>query len=91
MKEGEEKMYSSLYKKKLTTPEEAVRLIKNDDMLVHGLTMAEPPALLRAIASRIRAGGLERIKVFSVLPMAHACTTLLVPDLVIVLRHTAVL
>ena len=75
-------MCNNLYKKKLTTPEEAVRLIKEGDMLVHGLTMAEPPALLRATASRLRAGDLKRLKVFSVLPLAHACTTLLVPDLV---------
>jgi itaconate CoA-transferase len=82
MKEGGKRMYSNLYNKKLTTPEEAVRLIKDGDMLVHGLTMAEPPALLRATASRIRSGDLKRIKVFSVLPLTHACTTLLVPDLV---------
>lgn len=75
-------MYNDEYKKKLTTPHEAVRAIRDGDMLVHGLSMAEPPALLRAVASRLRAGKLKKLKVFSILPLSHACSTVLAPDLV---------
>jgi itaconate CoA-transferase len=75
-------MFAREYARKLMTPGKAVTLIREGDMLVHGLTMAEPPALLRALAARLRAGDLKRLRVFSVLPLRHACSTLLVPDLV---------
>lgn len=75
-------MYHTEYQKKLTTPESAVKAIGEGDMLVHGLTMAEPPALLRAVAARLRSGGLKRLRTFSVLPLAHASSTVLVPDLI---------
>lgn len=75
-------MYQNQYQKKLSSPDEAVNAIMEGDMLVHGLTMAEPPALLRAVASRLKAGKLKHLKVFSILPLAHACTTVLALDLV---------
>jgi itaconate CoA-transferase len=75
-------MIETEYKNKLTTPEQAITAIRDGDMIVHGLTMAEPPALLRAVASRLRIGDLKRIRLFSVLPLGHVCKTLLVPDLV---------
>lgn len=75
-------MYQNQYHKKLTSPDGAVKAIMEGDMLVHGLTMAEPPALLRAIASRLKAGKLKHLKVFSILPLAHACSTVLALDLV---------
>lgn len=74
-------MYKKEYRAKLTIPEEAAKLIRKGDMLVHGLTMAEPPALLEAVAQRLREGDLEKIKMFSVLPMDSACSTILAPDL----------
>jgi len=75
-------VYRKEYRRKLTNPEEAVKLIRKGDMLVHGLTMAEPPALLRAVAERLREGDLEKIKMFSVLPLDSVCSTILSPDLV---------
>jgi itaconate CoA-transferase len=75
-------VYKREYQGKLTTPEEAVKLIRNGDMLVHGLTMAEPPALLNAVAERLRERDLEKIKMFSVLPLDSVCSTILAPDLV---------
>lgn len=74
-------MYNKEYQKKLTTPDEAVKAIREGDMLVHGLTMAEPPALLKAVASRLREGDLNKIRLFSALPMNPACSTILAPDL----------
>lgn len=75
-------MYQKQYKEKLTSSEEAVKYIKENDMLVHGLTMAEPPALLRSVASRLKTGDLKRLKVFSILPLSHTCSTILASDLI---------
>jgi Acetyl-CoA hydrolase len=55
-------VYKKEFQGKLTTPEEAVKLIKKGDMLVHGLTMAEPPALLSAVAERLREETLKKLK-----------------------------
>jgi itaconate CoA-transferase len=74
-------MYKSAYRKKLVTPEQAVSAIRENDMLVHGLGHAEPPALLRATAARLRAGDLKRLRVFSSLAMKHSCDTILSVDL----------
>jgi itaconate CoA-transferase len=74
-------MSESEYRKKLTTPEEAVAAVRDGDMLVPGAALAEPPALLRAIADRLRSGDLERLRVFSSLPLKHACETVLAVDL----------
>jgi len=74
-------VYKKLYRKKLTTPDEAVKLIREGDMLVHGLTMAEPPAILEAVASRLREGDLKKIRMFSVIPLDSVCSTILAPDL----------
>lgn len=75
-------MYLQEYNQKLTTPDEAVKSIREGEMLVHGLTMAEPPALLEAVASRLRDGDLKKIKLFSLLPMDPVCSTILAPDLI---------
>jgi itaconate CoA-transferase len=74
-------MYATEYKRKLTTPEKAVRQIKNGDTLILGSTISEPPALLTAIANRAREGSLKDIKVYSSLPMEYAAKTVLSPDL----------
>ncbi|MBU0515768.1 MAG: 4-hydroxybutyrate--acetyl-CoA CoA transferase [Proteobacteria bacterium] len=69
------------YRAKLTTPAEAAAAIDHGGTLVHGMTTAEPPALLEAIANRVRSGDLRDLKVFSLLPMDHMARTLLAPDL----------
>ena len=74
-------MYEHEYQKKLVTPEQAIAAIRDGDMLVHGFGLAEPPALLRAIAGRLRAGDLKRLRVFSGFPLKHACETILAVDL----------
>jgi itaconate CoA-transferase len=73
--------YRAQYRSKLTTPEQAVSGIKSGSTLVHGLAAAEPPALLRAIADRMREGGLNNLSVHSLLPMENVSKTLLSPDL----------
>ncbi len=74
-------MYEHEYQEKLVTPEQAMATIRDGDMVVHGFGLAEPPALLRAIADRLRAGDLKRLRVFSGFPLKHACETILAVDL----------
>ncbi|MCX5996563.1 MAG: 4-hydroxybutyrate--acetyl-CoA CoA transferase [Chloroflexi bacterium] len=73
--------YRAQYRRKLTSPDKAVSRIKNGSTLVHGLAAAEPPALLKAIADRVRAGELKNLNVHSLLPMENVSKTLLSPDL----------
>jgi itaconate CoA-transferase len=73
--------YFTEYQQKLTDPKGATGKIENGSTIVHGLSIAEPPALLAAIADRARAGSLRNIKIYSLLPLAHAAKTVLVPDL----------
>jgi len=75
-------MSNRQYQAKLTTPAEAAAAIDHGSTLVHGMTTAEPPALLEAIAGRVRNGDLRHLKVFSLLPLDHMARTLLAPDLV---------
>jgi len=74
-------MYRGDYQKKCTTPESAVAHIAPGSTVVHGMGTGEPPALLESLAERLRAGDLQDLKVFSLLPMAHVANTLLAPDL----------
>ncbi|MEA2038658.1 MAG: acetyl-CoA hydrolase/transferase C-terminal domain-containing protein [Thermodesulfobacteriota bacterium] len=73
--------YSGEYKRKLTTPADAAALIKNGDTLIHGMTVAEPPALLLAVADRVMAGDLKDIKVYSFNPQKYVAETLCRPGL----------
>jgi len=73
--------YTDEYQKKLATPERAVECIRNGDVIVYGMSVAQPPALLTAIADRVRAGSLEDIKVYNFLPLEHAMKTVLDPAL----------
>lgn len=73
--------YLAEYQRKLTEPKGAAEKIENGNTIVHGLSIAEPPALLSATAERARAGNLRDIKIYSLLPLAHAAKTVLVPEL----------
>ena len=53
----------TLYRSKLTTPDQAVVAIPSGSKLSMGMAMAEPPALLKALADRAGAGGIEDLKV----------------------------
>jgi itaconate CoA-transferase len=74
-------MYKGQYQKKLISPAKAVEHVTDGSTIVHGMGTGEPPALLGAIADRVRAGDLKGIKVFSLLPMDHISRTLLAPEL----------
>ncbi len=82
-------MYASDYDRKCVTAAKAVDRIPETCCLVHGMAAGEPPALLAAVADRARAGGFKAVKIFSLLPMAHAADTILAPDLSdVVFPHT---
>jgi itaconate CoA-transferase len=55
---------ASLYQSKLTTPDQAVASIPSGTKLSMGMAMAEPPALLKALADRAEAGGIADLKVY---------------------------
>ena len=74
-------IYLDEYRRKLITAEQAAVRIGQGATLVHGMAIGEPPALLAAIAQRVRIGDLEDLKVFSLLPMQHASRTILAPHL----------
>jgi itaconate CoA-transferase len=69
------------YRRKLTTAAKAAARIKDGMTLVHGTIVAEPPALLKAIADRARAGDLKSLKVYSFFPTPVALKTILAVDL----------
>ena len=71
----------SEYRRRLLTPDDAVAGIKSGDTIVHGASISEPPALLTALADRVRQGDLSGLRVYSSLPMHHAARTVLSPDL----------
>jgi len=54
----------SLYQSKLSMPDQAVASIPSGSKLSMGMAMAEPPALLKALAGRAGAGEIEDLKVY---------------------------
>ena len=54
----------TLYQSKLATPNQAVTMIPSGSKLSMGMAMAEPPALLKALADRAAAGGIKGLKVY---------------------------
>src|ERR1700730_3984474 len=52
------------YQSKLTTPDQAVASIPSGSRLSMGMAMAEPPALLRALADRAEAGKVENVRLY---------------------------
>ena len=73
--------YEALYRQKRTTPETAAASIKNGQVIVPGMAVAEPPALLTALADRARAGDLKNITIYCHFSTPHAAKTMLAPDL----------
>ena len=73
--------FANQYREKLTTFEQAAAAIQDGDTLVHGVTIAEPPGMLAAIAGRARAGDLNHIKVYTFNAQKHFAGTLGSPDI----------
>ncbi|ADU61686.1 MAG: acetyl-CoA hydrolase/transferase family protein [Pseudodesulfovibrio sp.] len=74
--------YASQYREKLTSAHNAVSRIRDGATVIHGVTLAEPPALLAALADRARSGDVKDVSIYSFNPQRHAAETYLKPDLV---------
>jgi itaconate CoA-transferase len=69
------------YRKKKTSPENAVRLVKSGNTVVYGMSISQPPALLSALADEARAGSVRDLWLYTFLPREHAARSVLSPDL----------
>lgn len=73
---------ASLYRSKLTTPDLAVSRIASHQNVSMGMATSEPPALLKALADRARAGELEDLRLYYFESMKHAAETVLHYDII---------
>lgn len=71
---------SEEYRKKLKTAEEAVAAIPDGAFALQGNAVGEAPAILDAIAARVRSGGLSRLRMGSLLPTRHSARTIFAED-----------
>jgi itaconate CoA-transferase len=74
--------FSDLYASKLTTPDKAVAAIADGETIAPGMAIGQPPALLSAIADRVRAGDLKRLRVYYKIAMEPMAKSLLADDVV---------
>lgn len=65
------------YRARLTSAAQAVATIANDSDIAIGMAVAEPPALLAALAARVEAGELTGLRPWYFHSLIHAGTTLL--------------
>ncbi len=70
-------MYEAEYKSKRKTPGDAVKLIPAHGTLSMGMAVSEPPALLDALEARVKAGGIEHLRVYYSHSVAAAAQTIL--------------
>lgn len=71
----------SLYQSKLMSADAAAALISPDTDVAMGMAVAEPPALLAAMARRVEAGDLASVRLWYFHSMQHAAQTVLRHDL----------
>lgn len=72
----------ALYAAKLTTPEKAVAAIAEGETIAPGMAIGQPPALLAAIAARLRAGDLKKIRLYYKIAMEPLAKSLLAEDVI---------
>src|ERR1700722_3555044 len=74
------------YKLKLMSAEKAIDLIADEDKIVMGNAVSEPPALLKALAGKIRAGKYKKLRLFYNESKSPAGNSILTYDLLNVLE-----
>ena len=72
---------ADIYKSKLTSADDAAGMIPSGSRLSMGMAMAEPPALLQALAQRAEAGNIEDLRVYYFEATSIAGKTILRYDL----------
>ena len=65
------------YASKRVTAEQAVSWIPSGSHVAMGMAVAEPPALLTALAARVDHGSIDDLKLWYFHSMAHAAETML--------------
>lgn len=70
-----------VYESKRLSAEQAVARLRSDTDVAMGMAIAEPPALLDAIARRVRAGELSDLRLWYFHSLAHAGNSVLCPEL----------
>jgi itaconate CoA-transferase len=73
--------HSSEYQQRLMPAAQAVGLIPDGAKIAMGLAIAQPPALLRALAARAAVGGVSGLRVYYLLSTGHAGDSILRYDL----------
>ena len=74
--------FQDIYKSKLRSAKDAAAAIPSKSKMAMGMAMAEPPALLKALADRARSGGVEALKLYYFEATSIAGDTVLAYDLV---------
>lgn len=77
-----EKSASEFYAEKLVTAAEAVSTLADGETVAVGMAIGQPPALLEAIAARLRAGDLGKLRVYFKIAMEPLARTLLAEDVI---------
>lgn len=70
-----------IYASKLLGADESIARLKSDTDIAMGMAIAEPPALLEAIAQRVRAGELSGLRLWYFHSLAHAGNSVLRAEL----------
>jgi itaconate CoA-transferase len=76
-----DRQVAAAYRAKLMTAADAVSSIPSGAHIAMGMAVAEPPALLSALAARVEAGSLDDLKLWYFHSLSHAADTVLRFDL----------
>jgi itaconate CoA-transferase len=79
-------LYQDAYLEKRTSAQNAVASIQDGSNLILGMSVAMPPALMAAVADRAKAGDFKRLNVYYMHASGAAMETLLVPELMPVIK-----
>jgi itaconate CoA-transferase len=82
--------WESGYRSKRVTADEAVARIPDGALVVQGNAVGEPPALLRAVADRAKAGAWRSLRMTSLLPLGASARTVLAPEVRSVIRWESI-
>ena len=65
------------YQKKLTSATKAVEQLRSNTNFSFGMGAGQPPALLSAVAERLKAGDLKDLRIYYKIAMEHAAKTIM--------------
>lgn len=70
-------LYKETYSSKLTTPAAAIAAVRDGETVVPGMAIGQPPALLAALADRVRSDDLKGLKLYYKIAMDPLAKSLL--------------